>query len=1015
MLKKLIIPPWLLSESNVKDDLLTSITNEEKQKEQEAKNNVMVICGRCEENMLYKDYEEIHKQKHYNLCWLKDEDEIDFDDEILTQELLKQYLPKYAARDKKIKLICEWCATVKKSLPGFTNHLKKCQSRPDKISLIDGNEDICVVKFYNSDKDSATVKCGRCKKEMTYKEYYNKHMAKHYNLCWIDGEDKPNFDNYEVVLSLLKQYIPFKVVRNRGVKLTCEDCKTVKKSLPGFASHIVFCKKSDIDTRLLLVECEQCKRKVKPTSLASHRTTCSNAIEKKKKNSHSVRLEEGDNLYYRFKRKQRPPNILSFHPGTKYLTEYYDYSCYFCELTSMDFYKLVKHVEVLHNIDITEIKINSKKYITNSYDLFMNVHLKPLLNYYNFFKKKFWHENYYDYLQPRIQLLNNTDAEKYLPGVRKSCKILCSEDSYISVHLFQSIYINDMYWLFTGGPNWSMAWCPVPENVHVQYLAVSCHPNPDLIHKEIGCYKYPSLLQLWIFDSLHNIIHDSKDSMPHMSYGIAHEFGAVWDMAWCPSGAYEQDKKIGLLALSTSCGDCPIFTMPHVISDLEKYTIYKAKPIIARNFEFEENKDGVQCTKVCWQLTSPFTTLICGYSNGLISIFNLKRNSIFLSNEILYPCNTFRASKSIITGLSTNFLNTSILATTAFDGIVNLWDLQLTENPIFETKFYCLSDCSWLQQCYLLILSCKGVNSAFSKMRSINFLNCNDDFHNYNDELFVLTSSDSNNIVVNSDIVNKTVSDTMMDDSFDLDENEKINTTSDADCCEENNEENDYNMNDNDGIDNSNCDLSSEHLNLSDNEVSNTKRKKKKVKEHNQNIEEELILKDQEDEDFYGPSFFQSGIHWSITGSNWMNLIATGDENGNVYENHYSVDTNQIRKKNINIVQVSVKKMSSYCSSQPELLNLSYFKDTIQAFALEAKSYPTDNDIKAHKKDDKSLLRYPLENITKVCWNQNFTSFRWLAIGTQSGFTLITPSKNLSENLLQSFYDAVSTTYDNIS
>lgn len=56
-----------------------------------------------------------------------------------------------------------------------------------------------------------------------------------------------------------------------------------------------------------------------------------------------------------------------------------------------------------------------------------------------------------------------------------------------------------------------------------------------------------------------------------MSYGLAHEFGAVWDMAWCPSGAYESKKKIGLLALSTSCGDCPVFAMPYVNGNPEMY------------------------------------------------------------------------------------------------------------------------------------------------------------------------------------------------------------------------------------------------------------------------------------------------------------------------------------------------------------------------------------------------------------------------------------------------------------
>lgn len=46
------------------------------------------------------------------------------------------------------------------------------------------------------------------------------------------------------MLNELKKCIPFKAVRNRSVTLTCEDCKSVKKSLSGFASHVIFCNKT---------------------------------------------------------------------------------------------------------------------------------------------------------------------------------------------------------------------------------------------------------------------------------------------------------------------------------------------------------------------------------------------------------------------------------------------------------------------------------------------------------------------------------------------------------------------------------------------------------------------------------------------------------------------------------------------------------------------------------------------------------------------------------------------------
>lgn len=34
------------------------------------------------------------------------------------------------------------------------------------------------------------VTCGRCNKEMTFKEYRTDHCSAHYNLCWMVGEEK---------------------------------------------------------------------------------------------------------------------------------------------------------------------------------------------------------------------------------------------------------------------------------------------------------------------------------------------------------------------------------------------------------------------------------------------------------------------------------------------------------------------------------------------------------------------------------------------------------------------------------------------------------------------------------------------------------------------------------------------------------------------------------------------------------------------------------------------------------
>jgi len=48
-------------------------------------------------------------------------------------------------------------------------------------------------------------------------------------------------------------------------------------------------------------------------------------------------------------------------------------------------------------------------------------------------------------------------------------------------------------------------------------------------------------------------------------------------------------------------------------------------------------------------------------------------------------------------------------------------------------------------------------------------------------------------------------------------------------------------------------------------------------------------------------------------------------------------------------------------------------------------------------------------NVFQVSWNQNFNSFRWLGIGTQSGFTLVSPSRVIPDNCFESFYKKMST------
>jgi WD40 repeat protein len=112
-----------------------------------------------------------------------------------------------------------------------------------------------------------------------------------------------------------------------------------------------------------------------------------------------------------------------------------------------------------------------------------------------------------------------------------------------------------------------------------QYVAVGAHKQVDEVHVANSPYSGKHLLQIWCMGQLHN---DgvSSDEKPHLALGIAHEYGHVWDLQWCPRGSFissdapraangqEADElsRLGLLAVAFGNGHMQIFSVPHPTS-----------------------------------------------------------------------------------------------------------------------------------------------------------------------------------------------------------------------------------------------------------------------------------------------------------------------------------------------------------------------------------------------------------------------------------------------------------------
>ncbi|KAF0748584.1 General transcription factor 3C polypeptide 2, partial [Aphis craccivora] len=236
----------------------------------------VVTCGKCKKQMLYQEYDSKHRQIHYDLCWILGvEDEIDFTNTSKTQEILKENTKKSKA---KSKFICEWCDAIKMTISGFANHLNKCKQNP----VLNVNNQVLIKTDVNLSTSSITyddntmVSCGRCGESMIFEEYKNKHKHTHYNLCWLEGEEKIDYLNEQKLVVLLRAILKNSTAKK---KFICEWCKDLKKSVVGFASHVKKCaieqKKSKAKSKFICEWCDVIKMAISAISgFANHLNKC---------------------------------------------------------------------------------------------------------------------------------------------------------------------------------------------------------------------------------------------------------------------------------------------------------------------------------------------------------------------------------------------------------------------------------------------------------------------------------------------------------------------------------------------------------------------------------------------------------------------------------------------------------------------------------------------------------------------------------------------------------------------
>ncbi|XP_045576830.1 general transcription factor 3C polypeptide 2 isoform X1 [Salmo salar] len=363
--------------------------------------------------------------------------------------------------------------------------------------------------------------------------------------------------------------------------------------------------------------------------------------------------------------------------------------------------------------------------------------------------------------------LSDSEAEKYLPQEMMSTAFTFSREGIREetplhrMKRFECLPPHPERWdmlFYTGGPVWAMDWCPSPDGAPAsQYAAIYCHRNLDDQHRMNELYTKPGLIQIWDLGQLQ--YNTSPQSSPRLAYGIAQDKGFVWNLKWCPGGAWELPTtnrkaphmpRLGLLAASTSDGHITIYSLPHpdTLMARRKHTakggasptlmICQVQGVITlKRGSFKTNHDekNNQVLSMDWLPVKPHNILAAGFYDGTVALWNLSSKSILQRvrapdrSFTLYPYHCFIAHDNATRALSFCHASSSsvfpvlppavlsspyplissplsslssalppprdLMVTAGDDRLVKMWDLRRTWEPCQSFKRFLSTEAAW--------------------------------------------------------------------------------------------------------------------------------------------------------------------------------------------------------------------------------------------------------------------------------------------------------------------------------
>ncbi|XP_039243412.1 general transcription factor 3C polypeptide 2 isoform X2 [Pipra filicauda] len=334
----------------------------------------------------------------------------------------------------------------------------------------------------------------------------------------------------------------------------------------------------------------------------------------------------------------------------------------------------------------------------------------------------------------RWTCLSDSEAAPYLPAEEKSPLFSIQREgieddgALYRVNRFSSLQPHperlDISF-FVGGPVWAMEWCPTPEgSAAPQYVAVSCHRSMEETHSVAGLHTGPALLQLWGLGALQ--LEQGSPDKARLAYAIAADHGCVWDMKFCPSGAWEppatarthpQMSRLGLLAAAFSDGRVVVYALPHPgalrcakttqVKDgpLHKHLICKVQCIATLqvgSIQAGNASECGQCFSLSWMPSKPHHHLAAGFYDGTVAIWNLLTKSLLQcvhqpdASLKLYPFQCFPAHDHAVRSIEWCKADNNFLVTAGSDRKIKFWDLRRLYEPINSIKRFLSTEVAWL-------------------------------------------------------------------------------------------------------------------------------------------------------------------------------------------------------------------------------------------------------------------------------------------------------------------------------